>query len=403
MREPTMKTLKPRRLLWSLIALTLAAVLVWGLTPAPVRVETARAAVAPLQVTLEEEGRTRVRDRYVLSPPVAGYLRRIAIRVGDPVRAGQTLAVLEPLRAEALDDRRRAEAQARVDAATAGLSAAGEAVNAALTDAALAKSEFDRLQKLMPTQAVTEQQLAAARAASQRAEAALRSARFSEDVARHDLQAAQTALRYAGEPAAARQGALALKSPADGAVLRILRDSEGVAAAGTPLLEVGDPAALEVVVDVLSADAVQLQAGMPLRLERWGGEPLDAVIRRVEPVGFTRVSALGVDEQRVTVVADIVSPAALWVRLGDGYRLEARFLLWSAERVLQIPAAALFRQGAGWAVFRVTDGRARLTPVTVGHRNGLEAEILGGLREQAVVVVQPDGRLQDGARVSPAE
>lgn len=390
---------KNRRLIWTLIALALGALLAWGLTPAPVRVETARVMVAPLEVTLEEEGRTRVRDRYVLSAPVSGYLRRVTVRVGDPVRAGQALAVLEPLRAEALDDRRRAEAQARVEAATAGLSAASEAVNAARTDANLAQSEFDRLQKLVPTQAVTDQQLTAARAARQRADAALRSARFQEDVARHDLQAAQTALRYAGEPAATRQGALTLKSPADGAVLRVLRDSEGVAVAGTPLLEVGDPAALEVVVDVLSADAVQLQPGMTVTLERWGGEPLAAVIRRVEPVGFTRVSALGVDEQRVTVVADIASPPAQWTRLGDGYRLEARFRLWRGEQVLQAPAAALFRQGQGWAVFTLRDGRAALTPVTVGHRNGLEAEILTGLKAGEVVIVQPDGRIADGIRV----
>ncbi len=389
---------KTRRLIWTLIALALAALLAWGLTPAPVRVETAKVMVAPLEVTLEEEGRARVRDRFVLSAPISGYLRRVSAKVGDTVQAGQTLAQLEPLRAEALDDRRRAEAQARVEAAQAGLSAAAESVNAARTDAALARTELDRLQKLLPTQAVTEQQLAAARAASQRADAALRSARFAEDVARHDLQAARTALQYAGDSPSAR-GVLALKSPAAGAVLRLLRDSEGVIVAGAPVLEVGDPAALEVVVDVLSADAVQLQPGMVATLERWGGEPLAATVRRIEPVGFTRVSALGVDEQRVTVVLDIASPSEQWRRLGDGYRLEARFRLWRGEQVLQAPAAALFRQGAGWAVFTLRDGRARMAPVTVGHRNGLEAEILTGLKAGDTVIVQPDGRISDGIRV----
>ena len=388
-----------RHLIWILIALTLTALLVWGLMPAPLRVETAKVTVEPLQVTLEEEGRARVRDRFVLSAPISGYLRRVTAKVGDAVQAGQTLAQLEPLRAEALDDRRRAEAQARVEAAHAGLSAAAESVNAARTDAALAKTELDRLQKLMPTQAVTEQQLAAARAASQRAEAALRSARFGEDVARHGLQAAQTALRFAGDDGVSRQGVLALKSPASGAVLRLLRDSEGVIMAGAPVLEVGDPAALEVVVDVLSSDAVQLQPGMAATLERWGGEPLAAIVRRIEPVGFTRVSALGVDEQRVTVVLDIASPPEQWRRLGDGYRLEARFLLWQGEKVLQAPTAALFRQGDGWAVFALSDGRAILTPVTVGQRNGLQAEILTGLKAGDTVIVQPDGRISDGIRV----
>jgi HlyD family secretion protein len=393
-----MKTTSSRHLIWTLIALTLTALLVWGLMPAPLRVETAKVTVEPLQVTLEEEGRARVRDRFVLSAPISGYLRRVTAKVGDAVQAGQTLAQLEPLRAEALDDRRRAEAQARVEAANAGLSAAAESVNAARTDAALAKTELDRLQKLLPTQAVTEQQLAAARAASQRAEAALRSARFAEDVARHDLQAARTALQYAGDSPSVR-GVLALKSPASGAVLRLLRDSEGVIMAGAPVLEVGDPAALEVVVDVLSSDAVQLQPGMAATLERWGGEPLAATVRRIEPVGFTRVSALGVDEQRVTVVLDIMSPPEQWRRLGDGYRLEARFLLWQGDKILQAPAAALFRQGQGWAVFTLRDGRARLTAVTLGHRNGLQAEILTGLKAGDTVIVQPDGRLADGIRV----
>lgn len=391
--------MKPRHLIWAAIALTLTALLVWGLMPAPLRVETAKVTVEPLQVTLEEEGRARVRDRFVLSAPISGYLRRVTAKVGDAVQSGQTLAQLEPLRAEALDDRRRAEAQARVEAANAGLSAAAESVSAARTDATLAKTELERLQKLVPTQAVTEQQLAAARAASQRAEAALRSARFGEDVARHGLQAAQTALRFAGDDGVSRQGVLALKSPAGGALLRLLRDSEGVIMAGAPVLEVGDPAALEVVVDVLSSDAVQLQPGMAATLERWGGEPLAATVRRIEPVGFTRVSALGVDEQRVTVVLDIASPPEQWRRLGDGYRLEARFLLWQGEKVLQAPTAALFRQGDGWAVFALSDGRAILTPVTVGQRNGLQAEILTGLKAGDTVIVQPDGRISDGIRV----
>lgn len=394
-----MNTPKPRHLIWAAIALTLTALLVWGLMPAPLRVETAKVTVEPLQVTLEEEGRARVRDRFVLSAPISGYLRRVTAKVGDTVQSGQTLAQLEPLRAEALDDRRRAEAQARVEAAGAGLSAAAESVSAARTDATLAKTELERLQKLLPTQAVTEQQLAAARAASQRAEAALRSARFGEDVARHDLQAARTALRFAGDDGVSRQGVLALKSPASGALLRLLRDSEGVIMAGAPVLEVGDPAALEVVVDVLSSDAVQLQPGMAATLERWGGEPLAATVRRIEPVGFTRVSALGVDEQRVTVVLDIASPPEQWRRLGDGYRLEARFLLWQGENILQAPTAALFRQGEGWAVFTLKDGRAKMTPVTVGHRNGLQAEILTGLKAGDTVIVQPDGRISDGIRV----
>ena len=284
---------------------------------------------------------------------------------------------------------------------SAALSAAAESVAAARSDALLANDELERLQKLQSGQAVTEQQLAAVRAAALRAGAAWRSARFSEDVARHELQAARTALRFAGDGGVSRQGVLALKAPASGSVLRLLRDSEGVIAAGAPVLEVGDPAALEVVVDVLSADAVQLQSNMAVKLTGWGGAPLDGLVRRVEPVGFTRVSALGVDEQRVTVVVDISSPAPLWARLGDGYRLEAAFVLWRGERVLQAPSASLFRHGDGWAAFVINNGRAQLRTVTVGHRNGMQAEIINGLTAGERVIVQPDGRIADGAAVKP--
>ena len=389
----------PRFFIWTAIALFLAVLLVWSLMPAPVRVETAKVEVAPLLVTLEEEARARVRDRFVLSAPVSGYLRRVTARVGDAVTTEQVLATLEPLRVEALDDRRRAEAQARVEAASAGLSVAAENINSARSDATLAKNDLDRFQKLVASGAVTSQQLAVAKAASLRADATLRSAHFAEDVARHELQAARTTLQFSGNRGALSQAALSLKSPAKGSVLRVLRDSEGVIVAGSPVLEMGDPAALEVVVDVLSSDAVQLQPSMKVLLERWGGETLNGVIRRIEPVGFTRVSALGVDEQRVTVVVDITSPTEAWTRLGDGYRLEARFLLWQNDKVLQTSAASLFRQANHWSVFVVKDGKAVLRQVKLGHRNGVQAEIVEGLAAGEVVIVQPDGRVSDNVRV----
>lgn len=223
------------------------------------------------------------------------------------------------------------------------------------------------------------------------------------EVARHELEAAETALRYA----AARETGqpleqLSLKAPVDGRVLRLYQENEGVVGAAQPLLELGDPGALEVEVDVLSTDAVKIQPGMRVLFDRWGGdEPLEGQVRLIEPVGFTKVSALGVEEQRVLVIADIVSPPEQWRRLGDGYRVEARFILWSGEQVLQLPASALFRHGEGWVVFSLENGRAVRHVVEVGRRNGLAAQLLSGLKAGATVITHPDNSIEDGVRVVP--
>lgn len=390
---------------WGLIltALVVIAALAWGFLPRPVKVDIATVARAPLRVTVEEEGRTRVIDRYVVSAPVAGYAQRIELRVGDAVKQDQTLVELEPLRSEVLDPRSRAAAEARVAAAEAALQVAEQNARAATSDAKIARKEFERRKVLAAEGRIAREERDRAEAAMQRTEASRRSADFAVDVARHELEAARTALEYAAARASGTDPErVAVRSPIDGRVLSIPRESEGVVASGQPLIEVGDPAALEVVVEVLSADAVRIRPGMAVEFTRWGGEGiLHGAVRTIEPTGFTKISALGVEEQRVRIVADITSPPETWTRLGDGFRVEAGFILWEGDDVLQIPASALFRSGEDWAVFTLDGGRARQRIVDVGHNNGFAAEIVQGVQEGESVIVHPSDAVADGVRVAP--
>jgi HlyD family secretion protein len=388
----------------TLTALAVVAALAWGFWPGPVPVEGVPVARAPLRVTVEEEGRTRVKDRFIISAPVAGYLQRIQLEVGDAVTQGQTLAVMEPLRPEVLDPRSRARAGAQVAAAQAALQSAEEQVISARAEDSYARAEYRRKQKLLKDALVSQGDLDQAQTLARQAAAAKRSAEFAVEVARFDLEAAQTALQYSiagdGEAGEDKKDIVKLRAPVASRVLAIHHESEGVVVTGEDLLEIGDPAALEVAVDVLSADAVRIRPGGAVELQRWGGEqPLDGVVRIVEPSGFTKISALGVEEQRVWVIADIVSPRELWQQLGDGYRVEAHFILWEGEDVLQLPASALFRHADGWSVFAITDGKARRVAVQIGHSNGLVTEVLSGIAAGEIVIVHPDDRIEDGVRV----
>jgi len=390
-----------RRIGTVLIVLAVLGGLAWGFWPRPLVVEAFAAERAPMTVTVEEEGRTRVRDRFVVSAPVAGYLRRITLDVGDPVEQGAVVASLEPLRPQVLDPRSRAEAEARVAAAEASLEAAREQVAAARAQAEFSRAEYERRAALLAAERISQEEVDLARTRWVQAQANLRSAQFAVDVAAFGLQAARTALEYsAAQENASPPELVTLRAPVAGRVLALHRESEGVVEAGEPLLELGDPAALEVVVEVLSPDAVRIEPDTAVVLERWGGGSLlQGRVRLVEPVGFTEISALGVEEQRVPVIVDLTSPREEWQRLGDGYRVEARFILWAEEDVLQIPTSALFRTGEGWAVFLLGDGRAQLRPVEVGRRTGLRAQILSGLEPGDLVIVHPDDRIADGVRV----
>ena len=383
------------------VVAAIAAALAWGFWPAALLVESATVRRAPLSVTVEEEGITRVKDRFVISAPVAGYLQRITLEVGDAVQQGQTLAVMEPLRPDVLDVRSRALAEAKVAAARASVSGAEQQARAARAEADYARNDHARKKQLQGQALVSREELEQASTRSRHAAAELRSAEFSVEVARFELEAAQTALQYSvsGNAAGAPE-TVALKAPITSRVLQIHHESEGVVATGEPLMEIGDPAALEIAVDVLSADAVRIQPGTAVQLLRWGGpKPLDAVVRTVEPTGFTRISALGVEEQRVWVIADLVSPRSEWTQLGDGYRVEADFLLWHADEVLQVPASALFRVGDEWAVFVVAEGKARQHTVSVGRSSGLAMQLLDGLQPGQQVILHPDDRIEEGVRV----
>ncbi len=383
-------------------AVVTAALLVWGLWPQPVPVEAVAAKRAPLRVTIEEEGMTRVIDRFVITAPVAGVAGRITLKAGDPIEKGQTLVSLTPPESRILDPRSQAEAEARISAATASLASARQQADSAAATAKFQQLEVKRLRPLGEKGVVSREALDRADMQQRTADAALSAAQHAVDVARYELEAVETALRYAAGAATPEAGdRVPVRSPIDGRVLKVAHEWEGPVVTGETLLEVGDPKRLEVAVDVLSADAVKISPGMPVRFERWGGaEPLEGVVRTVEPMGFTKVSALGVEEQRVWIIADFTSPPELWQRLGDGYRVDAHFVLWYGDDVLQVPASSLFRHKDGWAVFVVENGRAQRREVSVGQRNALYAQILDGVAEGGKVIDHPSDSVEDGVRVA---
>lgn len=383
-------------------AVATLALLAWGLWPQPVPVETVAARRAPLTVTIEEEGMTRVIDRFVITAPVAGVAGRITLKAGDAIERGQTLVSLKPPESRILDPRSQAEAEARVAAAKASLESARHQADSAAATAQFQRLEIKRLKPLADKGVISHEALDRAEMQSRTADAALSAAQHAVDVSRYELEAAQTALRYAaGTAKVSPEDYVAVRSPIDGRVLKVLHEWEGPVNTGDTLLEVGDPTRLEVAVDVLSADAVKINPGMPVRFERWGGsEPLEGVVRTVEPMGFTKISALGVEEQRVWIIADFTSPPALWQRLGDGYRVDAHFVLWHGDDVLQVPASSLFRYEDGWALFVDDDGRARRRAVTVGERSALAAQILEGVTPGTHVIDHPSDKVDDGVRVA---
>ncbi len=387
-------------LLFALAAAVLLAV-VFGMMPRPVPVDMAKVTRGPLRVTIEEEGKTRVKDRFVLSAPVAGFVQRIDLHVGDNVARGQVVAQLDPLRPSVLDSRSRAEAAARVEAAKSALDAARENARVAAADDDYARAKHERTKKLHASGFASDDDLERADSEARRALSTRRSSEFAVEVARFDLDAARTQLMVtSGEGGRSPIGNVPVRAPVGGRVLGIPHKDEGAVEAGRPLIEIGDPRALEVQVDVLSNEAVRIRPGTPVLFERWGGEvPLEGKVRTVEPAGFTKISALGVEEQRVLVIADITSPAPLWERLGDGYRLEAGFIVWEGDGVLQVPASALFRYGEGWAAFVPEGGRARRRTVEIGRRNGLVAQILSGLAEGETVITHPSDQIEEGTRV----
>lgn len=383
------------RVVFGILGVAGLGVLAWIATrPRPVEVDLATVTRGPLQVFVEEDGRARVRDRYVVSAPTAGTVARVELHPGDAVATGDVVARLMPVAPALLDGRTRAEAEARVAVAAAAESQARATVDRAQMALEQAKSERARNETLAAAGGAAPAAFEAIQFAERARGEELRSARFGAQVAAYQLALARTTLgrRPGGDE-------LEVTAPLAGTVLRVAHESAGVVSPGTPLLELGDPAALEVVVDVLTSDAGRIRAGARAVLSRWGGSDLDARVRLVEPSAFTRLSSLGVEEQRVNCLLDLESPREAWQGLGDGWRVEARILVEEAPDVVTAPQSALFRDGDAYALYAVEDGVARRRTVEVGLQNGMEAEIRTGVAPGDRVIVFPGDRVGDGVEV----
>ena len=392
-----------RRLPW-IIGLGLAGIIILGLLPKPLPVEIAQVSRGDLKVTVNEEGMTRVKNRYVITSPVAGQLRRIDLKPGAPVEAGKTvLAVLESGGADLLDTRSLAQAQARVRAAQAAVAQAAAQRARASANAKMQREDFVRQKQLFTAGTLSRQEFDAADMRATTTAQDERATEFAGQIAEFELAQAQ-ALLLRGQPTGAAAGGepLLISSPVSGRVLRVMQESERLVPAGFALLEVGDPMDLEARIEVLSRDGVAIQPGAQVKLEQWGGPTaLNARVRWVEPSAFTKISALGVEEQRVYVIVDFTDPFSVRAMLGDNYRVEARIETWSGLNILKVPAGALFQRGATWQTYATdAEGKyARLRRVRAGHSNGLETEILEGLAEGQKVVVYPGDQVAEGSRI----
>ena len=391
--------LDPKLLRYAAAGAIVAALVAVAAWPSAHLVDSGTAAIGAVRETVEAEGRTRLRDRYVITAPVAAMARRLELEPGDAIESGQVLVVLDPVTAPTLDTRSRAEAVARLEAARARLAAAREQTRAAEAVSSQLRAEATRQRELLTRELVAAEAAERIVAAALRAEREAASAKFQEATARHEVTAAEVVLARGSrdQPGGA---ALELAAPVSGVVLRRYYESARPVQTGEPLLEIGDPAAMEVEVDVLSADAVRLRDGMTVELLRWGGAPpLAGRVRRVEPGGFTKFSALGVEEQRVWAIVEIASPRGEWTSLGDAYRVNARFILQEARGVLRVPSSATFSEDGGAAVFRIDGARGRLTKIEPGIEGEGWVEVKRGLEAGDRVVLHPDRKLSDGQRV----
>ncbi|MCP5145151.1 MAG: HlyD family efflux transporter periplasmic adaptor subunit [Gammaproteobacteria bacterium] len=398
-----MQAITRRLLFWGIIAALVLAGLTAAFTPRSLPVDVDTVQRGTLRVMVEDEGKTRVHDIYVISAPVTGRMRRIDLHVGDAVVASETVvAEIEPIDPAFLDPRGEAQARADIRAAESAEAVARAQVEQAQAELDFAHREFDRARELVPQGTISQRELDDAERAYRTRRAALLTMQAALDRSTYELERSRAQLLSPAqtERNAAECDCIALRAPVDGRILQLLQQSEGVVTAGTPLVDVGDARDLEIAVDLLSADAVRVEAGQRVIIDGWGGDQaLEGRVRLVEPFGYTKVSALGIEEQRVNVVIDIISPAADWQRLAHGYQVDARIVLAEHVDVLTVPLTALFRDGPDWAVFVAEADRARLRQVTLGDRNGSQAEVREGLAEGERVVLHPSDRIAQGVRI----
>lgn len=392
-----------KRIVLLVVVLAVVAGLVLAFSPRPVSVDTALVVKGHYEQTIEEDGKTRVKERYTVSSPLSGTLERIQLHAGDAVDDGTVLATIQPVQPPLLDARSRRELSARLAAAQASRLRAETSVEAARVAAAYAKRELSRTRALAKGNAIAQSELDRAELEARARDEELEAAVFGARVARHEVEMARAALAQAsGKRDRQHSGqSWQIRSPVHGVVLRVLQQSAGVVNAGTPLLQLADPAALEVVVDVLSTDAVAIQPGDPVHIDRWGGpRPLLGRVRLIEPSATTKLSALGVEEQRVDTVIDLLSPHDQWKALGDGFRVEARITTYEKDGAVKVPASALFRDDGSWAVYLADSDRARKRKLELARRGGTEAMVASGVKPGQRVIIYPGDAIKDGTRIS---
>jgi HlyD family secretion protein len=386
-----------RKWIWIVVVLLILLGGFFLLRPKPVPVDVSQVTRGPMMVSVEEEGETRIHDHFIISAPVAGRLLRIQLDAGDAVQRGEVIARIVPA---PIEPRQRAELAAQLNAAQATTHEAQAQVERAQSEYEQARRDRSRAEQLAASGVISHEALEQAQTREVTDRKLLEAARRRLEAAKAQEAAAKARLLEA-EQSGESGSVVEVKSPLKGKVLRLLQQSERVVTPGTPLLDLGYSPQLEVVTDVLSTEAVKVHAGDPVLLEGWGGaKPIRARVRLVEPSGFTKISALGIEEQRVNIVIDFVDPPG---PLGDGYRVEARIIVWQQDDVVKLPASALFRHGDSWAVFTAENGRARLRDVRIGHRNSSEAEVLGGIDVGRPVILHPTNQIQDGIRVAPRD
>ena len=396
------------RILVLVIAIVLGVALFVATRTPAVEVEAGTVQRGPITVTIDDLAETRVRDLYTVSAPISGELLRVPLKPGARVTAGVTLlARIQPAEPGALDVRTVAQTLANVHALEAQAAASHAQVEDALAAQHLAERQLTRTVALRDRGFVAQAALDVARAARDRAHAAVHAAREAERSGRESVLAARAGLIAPGmtvrPPNAAGRGVVDVRSPVSGTVLTVPQESMRVVVAGTPLVAVGDPARLELVTDLLSADAVRVRPGAAVSIEDWGGDrPLEGRVRLVEPSGFLKISALGVEEQRVNVVIDFAAPRSAWAQLGHGFRATARIAIWSSADAMLVPISALFRSGKAWQVFRIDGDAARAVPVMIGRMNADVAQLLGGLAPGDRVILHPGDKVADGVKVRVA-
>jgi len=374
----------------------------WFLMPRPITVETAVVNKGRFVATVDEDGKTRIRERYVVAAPLAGRLTRVRLKAGDTVAADDVVASIMPPPAPLLDPRSRREAEERLGTAEAALARSKATVERAQAQADQAKTDLDRARTLAAQGASTVQAQERAELAQRVADRDLRAAEFQDHAANHEVDQAKALLARYQEGADAPIERWNITAPVSGVVLRVVQESETAVQSGAPLLEIGDPRDLEIVTDVLSVDAVEIRPGAEVAIEHWGGPGvLSGRVRRIEPAAFTKISTLGVEEQLVNVLIDVLSPREQWAGLGDGFQLDTRITVFTKDDIDVIPAGALFRRGDSWSVYVVEDGRARLRAVDLVRRSGRSAAVSKGLAPGDRVIVYPSDQINPGVRVSP--